>query len=138
MQTDSKELYKLTAQQHGLPEQFYKDLGNFVFSSLYKSLRRPESLIIKLKGVGYWYLRRARMKLIAEKYNPLMGPEPITEAEKNIFASRLETHEIFIERLKEYEQYILERNEIRNLRYGNETLPESADGEIKGPEASKD
>ena len=56
MQSDYKEIARLTAQRTNKPEQIYKDISNFVYSSLYNTLRKPKSLIIKLKGVGSWYL----------------------------------------------------------------------------------
>jgi len=124
MQSDPKELYKLTAKRTGGDEQFYKDLGNFVFSTLYKSLRRPKSLITKLKGVGTWYLRKKRMQ-------EFEGPDPSKKPDESAYYlaiieynNRLELSEIFVERLKEYEEYSSLKAEIRKKRNELQTLLE--------------
>ena len=123
MQTNNHELFKLTALRTGKDEQKYKDVGNYVFHALYKALRRPPSLIIKLKGVGKWYLRKKRLEYF------LSQPKPDSSLTEKDFGyplsyiehcNRLELFEIFTERMKEYNEYIELRNKIRKERYKNQ------------------
>lgn len=109
MQSDNNQLYKLTAERTKKSEVIYKDIGNFIFKALSVSMRKPPSLILKLKGVGTWYLRRQRMRIHIDHVTP--DPESVDYAEKEALK------DIFKERLKDYEQYIKERNEIREQRY---------------------
>lgn len=124
MQSNLKQIYKLTAQRTNKEEQAYKDLGNFVFSALYKSLRRPTSLITKLKGVGTWYLRKKRMQ-------EFKCPDPAKKPEETAYYleiidynNKLEMFTIFTERLKEYEEYTKLKQEIRKQRNEFQTLLE--------------
>lgn len=115
MQSDWKEIYKITAERTKEPEQLYKDLGNFVFSKLYSNLRRPKSLIIKLKGVGTWYLRKKKMQEFKyPKEEKILGVDFILEVNK--YQNRLEMWNIFQERLKEYEEFLKIKQEIRKAR----------------------
>lgn len=117
MQSDCKKIYQLTAQKTGKSEQFYKDVGGFVFSCLYSRLRRPKSLIIKLKGVGRWYLRKKRMEIFMRYFNPLLNIETTNPVTLIRHENRLEISKLFEQRLKEYEKYIEQRDETRKKRY---------------------
>lgn len=129
MQSDWKEIYKLTSERTQESEQKYKDIGNFVFARLYSHLRRPTYLIVKLKGVGTWHLRRRRMQIIIDEYPPKYDPkfdlEPtdiFSKLEILKYENRKEIYELFTERLKEYEEYIQIRNAIRKIRYKTQPL----------------
>lgn len=124
MQSDYKEICKITSQRTGKSEQLYKDLANFVFASLYKNMRRPKNLIIKLRGIGFWYLRKKRM------IGHLEFP-PDYNKKKEDFKhelawvkneNRKEMHAIFRERLKEYEEYSEEKRKINAIRHKTQTL----------------
>lgn len=123
MQSNVKDIARLTSERTGVPEQEYKDMLDVVFHTLYKKLRRPNSLIVKLKGVGSWYLRRKRMVEMVEKYPP---KAPKDNGFKDLalfkYENRVEIYEIFKKRLVEYEEYINERNEIRKKRYVTQKL----------------
>lgn len=133
MQSDYKEIYRLTALRTGKSEELYKEVGNHVFSNLYSFLRRPSALILKLKGVGSWYLRRKRMQIIVDEFPPdfTKTVEDFT-SQLSLFKyeNKKEIYEIFVQRLKEYEEYILLRDEIREKRYANQKLLEPPNREI--------
>jgi hypothetical protein len=117
MQSDNKELYKLTAARTGKSEQIYKDVGTAVFAALYKSLRKPKSIIIKLKGVGRWYLRKNRLEATVEGFDE--NKENTNEPDSKEFLKyedRLELHHIFKKRLEEYREFIKIRNETKERR----------------------
>lgn len=134
MQSDDKSIYDLTSKRTGKPTQLYKDVGTFVFSSLYEKLRKPKSLILKLKGVGSWYLRKKRMETLMSYY-----PEDYDKKEIDVeimsplsilnYENKREMFLLFKERLAEYERYITLRNEIRQERFKTQTIIKDADNQ---------
>ena len=134
MQSDDKSIYDFTSKRTGKPTQLYKDVGTFVFSSLYEKLRKPKSLIIKLKGVGTWYLRKKRMETLMSYY-----PEDYDKKEVDVeimsplsilnYENKREMFLLFKERLAEYERYITLRNEIRQERFKTQTIIKDADNQ---------
>jgi len=134
MQSDDKSIYDLTSKRTGKPTQLYKDVGTFVFSSLYEKLRKPKSLILKLKGVGSWYLRKKRMETLMSYY-----PEDYDKKEMDVeimsplsilnYENKREMFLLFKERLAEYERYITLRNEIRQERFKTQTIIKDADNQ---------
>lgn len=132
MQSDWKEIYKLTAARTGKSEQRYKEVGNFVFAKLYETLRRPKTLITKLKGIGTWYLRRKRMRIVVDVFPPDFDKKPEdfpTKLDLFAYENRVEIYRLFQERLEEYKKYIELRDEIRKKRYETQKLLEPLKGE---------
>lgn len=134
MQSDDKSIYDLTSKRTGKSTQLYKDVGTFVFSSLYEKLRKPKSLIIKLKGVGTWYLRKKRMETLMSYY-----PEDYDKKEVDVeimsplsilnYENKREMFLLFKDRLAEYDRYITLRNEIRQERFKTQTIIKDADNQ---------
>jgi hypothetical protein len=132
MQSNPTEIYSITSKRTGKSEQTYKDIGNFIFSELYKEQRRPSKLIIKIKSLGSFFLRRKRLKEILNYY-----PDGFSRTKEDFsserqflkYENKKEIYEIFTERLEDYEEYIKERNQIREIRYETQVLLEPTDGE---------
>ncbi len=132
MQSNTKEIYKLTAERTGGEEQTYKDIGNFVFTALYRQLRRPNSLIIRLRGIGYWYLRRLRMQAMVDLFPPnyeLTREDFKEDYEYLKIENKREVYEIFQKRLVDYAEYIKEKKEIRDIRNKTQFLLTEVDDE---------
>lgn len=68
MQWESKDIYKKVAQDTGRDETFIKVLGDFVQQKLVEELKQPRKLIISLKGIGRWFLRKKRMQDAYDKF----------------------------------------------------------------------
>lgn len=124
MQSDYKTIYKMTAERTGKSEQMYKDLGNFVFAQLYKNFRNPKSIIIKLKGIGFWYLRKKRLEILLTRY--AYDPE-----KGSPFEDEEQTQEVMKLRLEDYKRYTEDKAEIRKKRNETQTLLKVADREDK-------
>lgn len=125
MQTDNKELYKLTSARTGKDEILYKDVGNFVFAELASMLRKPKSLIIKLRGVGFWFLRRKRLFGVLKMYPADWEKKQEEFSSEYAFLkneNKKEIHSLFMERLKEYEEYASEKTKIRQERNKTQAL----------------
>lgn len=123
MQSDHKQVYKLTSQRTGKSEQMYKDLGNFVFTEVYNLLRKPKSLILKLKGVGSWHLRKKRMEIIVQDCpdRGLVKTREDFESDGswNEYLDKHIQYNIFKERLLDYDEYLTIKKQVREKR--NET-----------------
>lgn len=125
MQSNNKEIYEMTSERTGLPEDLYKELGEHVFESLYSHLRRPKSLITKLKGVGAWHLRKRRMEIFLEVFPPdfdkkledFSHPLQIVQYE-----NKVELYNNFKERMIEYDKFLEERDAIREIRFKTQTI----------------
>lgn len=138
MQSDHNEVYKLTSIRTGKPESLYKDIGNFVFKELNSFFTTPKSLIVKLKGVGFWYLRKKRMD--ASLSNLLEEGKTREDFRKqqgfDNYCEGLRMQKIFQERMPEYEEYLKINKELKRKRYGLEIPLESTDGEDKSLKSS--
>lgn len=133
MQGDYKQIYKQLSVETGKPEQLYKDIGNYIFQETYNMLRKPTNLIVKLKGVGSWHLRKRRMEIVVKDY-----PDRTIERQREEFDSdeaylkyrqKKEQYDTFVERLKDYEKYLSIKKEIRTLRNETQILLEPDKGE---------
>lgn len=125
MQSNNKEIYEFTAERTKKSVDLYKTIGEHVFTSLYTNLRRPKSLIIKLKGVGSWYMRKRRMEIILEHYPPDFDKNPeefIYPVQVAAYENRVETYNILKARMIEYEEYIKMRDATRVERYKTQPL----------------
>lgn len=115
MQSDYKEITKLTSLKTGIDEQVYKDLCNFLFLKTSNEMKKPKNLIIRLRGIGSWFLRMKRLKIklgLYEKNNEPDWSESIGIDGKEI----PEIIRIFKDRLSDYGRYIEKRNEIKKIR----------------------
>lgn len=128
MQSDPKEIYRLTSERTEKDENTYKEIGNFVFSSLYSHLRRPKSLRIRLLGVGIWYVRKARLQVMTTLFPPDFDkkPEDFT-SELKLFEheNKIELYNIFMERLKDYEKYSKAKADIKEIRNAKASIQPS-------------
>ena len=68
MQTNHLDIYKMVAEEKGVSEQIYKDIGSFIFKETASMIKNPESLILKLKGIGSWHLRKKRMEMVISEH----------------------------------------------------------------------
>lgn len=120
MQSDIKNIYRLTAARTGRAEQMYKDLGNFVQQEIYNSLRKPKSLIIKVKGLGYWYLRKKKMQDFIRMYPPYYDIEGFNDFESEAalkkFENKQELYLILKARLEDYKKFLDKKSETKQKR----------------------
>jgi hypothetical protein len=129
MQSTSKEIYKLTAERTGKSQEVYKDIGNFILLETYQTLRKPKSLITKLKGVGFWFLRKKQLEQRVAQY-PKGYEEKIESDFDSItnYQAYLERREVFIifkRMLVDYDKYISKKREIKGNKHASETIHRS-------------
>lgn len=96
-------------------------------------MRNPTSLILKLRGVGAWHLRKKRMDLVVREY-PDRGlvrtrEEFDTESGWEEYLEKHNQYKIFQERLVEYDKYLEIKKEINAKRRETQVLLEPDKGE---------
>lgn len=140
MQSELKHIYNITANRTGINEQIYKDLGNFVLKEVHKHLEEPQTLIIKVKGIGYWYLSKKRMEDHLEwypSYYEIDGYKEFTSEYSFLrFVDKQKTYKIFKARLVDYQEYLKVKAEIKSkkdefnkVHKGKEESPSSSKGD---------
>lgn len=132
MQSNHLDIYKMVAAESGNSEDLYKDIGSFVFKETAKLLKEPNSLILKLKGVGSWHLRKARIKIFVEEYTEPTHDEYTSELTIREWEEKRKRYFNFIERLKEYDKYLEIKKDIRLKRNETQVLLEPNKGEDEG------
>jgi len=131
MQTDYKQIYQELSQKTGKPESLYKDIGTFMFQETARMMKTPETLIIKLKGVGNWHLRKKRMDIVVNEWtdrSEVKGRDQFTsDYAYDEYTEKHRRYIIFQERLKDYDRYIALRRQIREerLKHKVKTIPKS-------------
>lgn len=124
MQSDYREICKITSSRTGKSEQLYRDLSNFIFADLAKNIRRPKTLIIKLKGIGFWFLRKKKI-LDYIKFPPHYDKkrEDFThDILWNANEQRKELFVLFAERLKEYDKFLEKKSKIKSIRQKTQNI----------------
>jgi hypothetical protein len=133
MQTNHQDIYSALAKEKDKSEQVYKDIGSFIFRETARMLKDPTSLILKLKGVGSWRLRKKRMDIIINECadRGLVRPrdEFPSDESYNIYLEKHIQYNNFKERLKEYDKYMTIKKQIKEKRNATQVLLEPNSGE---------
>ena len=126
MQTSQQDIYLELSKEKEINEQVYKDIGSFVFRETAKMLKEPISLILKLKGIGSWHLRKKRLDIVVNEWTDRAEVKTREDFPSNMaYAAYLDKHLQYInfkERLEEYERYLSIKKEVREQRYKTQTL----------------
>lgn len=117
MQSDPKEIYRITAARTGGNAQVYKDIGNFVMKATVDHIKRPNTLIIKLKGLGFWYLRKKRIDRILSYYPSYYEIEGYSDFCSEYaflnFQNKQELYKILKARQADYQLYLQKKAEVK-------------------------
>lgn len=126
MQATSKELYANVVSNTGKDPALIKSIGDAVFYRLFTFFKYPESLICKLKGVGFWYMRKKKLNEYIHRWDSyyMMEPPPAYEDLKQMreYENNRRQFNILIERQKQYELYLKKKLEIRAIRYKTQPI----------------
>lgn len=133
MQSSHHDIYKQVAEKTGKDEQVYKDIGSFIFKETSHQLKNPTCLILKLKGIGSWHLRKKRMEIVVNEWTDRSEVKTREDfSSDTAFQEYQEKHLRYInfqERLKDYERYLAIKQEIRKKRNETQVLLEPDQGE---------
>lgn len=134
MQSDIKTIIDKLSEDEN--KQYLTDLYSFVFKDLSDKIKKPPALIIWIKGFGNWYLRKARlqkaMSYYPEDYETSTQDEFKSDREFFGYIAKREFYNNTKERLLEYEEFVRERQDFRDKRNNNATLPKIIDRKAEG------
>ena len=123
----------MLAEENGGNEQLYKDIGSFVFKETASMIKNPESLILKLKGIGSWHLRKKRMEIVVNEWTDRAKIKTREDFSSEVaYMNYLDKHTQYMnfkERLEEYDRYLQLKQEIRKKRHETQILLEPDNGE---------
>ena len=111
MQLTNKEIYLKVADSNNIPVEKVKLVGDFIFEEISKRIKDPQSLILKIKSIGYFYLSKKKTIRFLEK---IKREDP----------NNLKLILTLEQRLKDYEKYILKKTETKKIRNENSKLIE--------------
>lgn len=120
MQTVISKIYNEVALESELDPTIVKSIGDKCFQNLLKNFKKPLSLILKMRGLGYFYMRKNKLNefLIKldnseERYNK----EEFLQYETPVFIEhRKELKQVLLDRQLEYGRFIEKKQIIKSLR----------------------
>lgn len=111
MQYTHSELYEEVSVKNDIPLHEVKFVGDIVFNAINKNLKEPSSIILKIRHIGKFFMRKNKLE-----YEIILTKKKIAEG-NTILEPHLKRME---ERLAEYENYISERDKIKEVRHGHQ------------------
>lgn len=126
----------MVSEETGKPEELYNAIGSFILKETSRMLNNPTSLILKLKGVGSWHLRKKRMEIVVNEWTDRSQPKSREEFDSDLaFENYRKKHLRYInfqQRLKDYERYLALKKEIRLIRNETQVLLQPPNREDEG------
>lgn len=117
MQADIKTIAKKLSKETEYSYDLLKAVGDTVFKYTGEVLKNPPNLIVNLRGIGKWYLRKQQMERKIEyledyyKYSSGVLPDPLGKYwENKELKGNLESL------LPVYEDYLFKKDQLRKLR----------------------
>lgn len=126
MQTTSKELYKEVASTTNKDIKLIKSIGDTIFIATSNFFKYPPTLIGKLKGIGFWYMRRKMLDEYLKKNNNYYNTNIIRtfeeEKSEKEYKRNKEQFDILIKRQVDYNLYKEKKEKIKAIRYQTQEL----------------
>jgi hypothetical protein len=128
MQSNHHDIYRMVAEKTGKSEEMYKDIGSMIFKETAEMLQEPTCLILKLKGIGSWHLRKKRMEIFVGEFTEPTHDEYTSAQTLKEWEQKRQRYANFIERLKEYDKYLKIKQEVRRKRNETQVLLQPTEG----------
>ena len=130
MQAESHHIYKKVFEKSGEDLDLITAIGDIIQKETAANLRRPENLIVKLRGVGSWYLRKKRMQSSYDNLSKYEGSKFREETEQ--YVARLKA------RLEDYERFLEKKRQVKEAKheYYSKKSSESNSEECTGSTSS--
>jgi hypothetical protein len=116
MQYTSIELYSETSIKNDIPLHKVKFVGDIVFNAINNNLKEPESIILKIKNIGKFYMRKNKLDSEIGYLQKLLKSD---QADKLKHERKLS---ILLKRQEEYNEYLEEKKKIKKIRHAKQTI----------------
>lgn len=113
MQYTHSELYEEVNVKNDIPLHKVKFVGDVVFNSINKNLKEPDAIILKIKGIGKFFIRKTKL----DKYIDILNNRyifAITEEDRELINKKILRLQ---ERQIDYKSYLEEKQRIKKLRH---------------------
>jgi hypothetical protein len=107
MQYTSKEIYQEVSIENDIAFEKVKLVGDVIFNELNSLMKAPPSLIIKIRNIGCFFLKKQKTKRFIQ-----------LEERKNEYTDR-DLLNILEERMKDYDRYSEKKQIIQKIRREN-------------------
>lgn len=114
MQHTSNELYSDTSIENNIPLHKVKFVGDIIFNEINNSLKEPKAIILKIKNIGKFYMRKNKLDSEIDYL--------LKNNEDNVHSYKIN---ILLERQKEYEKYLEEKQKIKKIRHEHQIIMEN-------------
>ena len=113
MQADSNYIYNKVSKESNIDLEFLTAVGNFMQKEVANNLRKPEALILKVKGLGAWHLRKMRLE---NSFNNLSNVDPTRLKDDDSRESLKEYLQLMKDRLDDYKLYLEEKSKMKEMK----------------------
>ncbi len=127
MQALLNHIYKSVSTKSNKDYDLVKSVGDAVFKSLLHNIKHPSSLILKVKGIGSFYMRHKKLRFHMESYRDFYT-NPENEKQKNAiiqneeeFLLKQKQYLNLFNRVEDYKRYVAKKKMIKEIR--NKTQP---------------
>jgi hypothetical protein len=114
MQYTSNELYNEVSCENNIPLHKVKFVGDIIFNAINTNLKEPQAIILKIKNIGKFYMRKNKLDSEVEY---LKG-----ELEKEENPKQRDKLNNLLLRQVEYNKYLEDKQNIKRIRHGNQTI----------------
>lgn len=115
MQLKQSDIVNKVALEKGLDVELLQSISDSVFQEIARKIKKPDNLIIYVKGLGKIYARKKKtLDGIEKMNNSLKSPKTYSNEERTIeYRTSLE----FL--INTYEEFTKEKNQYRNANNNN-------------------
>ena len=118
MQYTSIELYSDTSIKNDIPLHKVKFVGDIVFNAINNNLKEPDAIILKIKNIGKFYMRKNKLDSEIEYLQKHMLFRALVHEDRVKYERKLS---ILLKRQEEYNEYLEEKKKIKKIRHANQT-----------------
>ena len=113
MQANSSSIYNTVSKDYDIDLEFITAVGDFMQKQIADNLRRPDNLILKVKGLGGWHLRKVRLQKSYDNLSKVDMASLKNDESRETFVSYLDRMKA---RLDDYQQYIIDKSKVKDLK----------------------
>lgn len=113
MQANSTTIYNTVSTDCNLDLDFVTAVGDFMQKEIADNLRHPDSLIVKVKGLGGWHLRKVRLQNSFDNLSKVPMESLRNDESRESFVLYLQRMK---ERLADYDNYIKDKSQMKQLK----------------------
>lgn len=109
-------IYDDISKEKEIEVTLVKSVGSKIFETLMKNFKKPPSIILKLRGLGYFYMKRNKLTSYLERKKDFEEKAKEYKLTEEEIKEKVRTIELLKKRMEEYDKFIEKKILIRSLR----------------------